>query len=188
MNRETRRLLPPILAACVLIPHVCAAPGITAIANAASNIYFNAPLAQGCIFIIKGSGLGPANLSTASVPFRSTNLNGSSVAVTVGSTTVNALMYYTSSTQLAALLPSNTPTGVASFIVTYNGQSSASVNQGIVMSNLGLFTLDSSGQGPAIVSYPDYTLVSAVKAPDCGAPGFLEAFSDFTSYAGFVLK
>jgi hypothetical protein len=33
------------------------------------------------------------------------------VAVTVGSTTVNALMYYTSDKQVAALLPSNTPTG-----------------------------------------------------------------------------
>jgi uncharacterized protein (TIGR03437 family) len=44
-------------------------------------------------------------------------LSGASVAVTVGSATVNALMYYTSDKQVAALLPSNTPTGALAFLV-----------------------------------------------------------------------
>ncbi len=88
-----------------------AAPVITAIQNAASNIPTGQPIGIGCIFVIKGSGLGPANISIADAPFQSTSLSGTSVSVTVGQTTVDALMYYTSDTQIAALLPSNTPTG-----------------------------------------------------------------------------
>src|SRR5579883_657733 len=150
-----------------------AALTVTSIQNAASSIVPglpNAPLAQGSIFIIKGSGLGPATLSIASTPFQSTTLNGTSVAVTVGGTTVNALMYYTSDGQVAALLPSNTPTGAGSFTVTYNGQISATAPIAVVANNLGIFTIDSSGGGPGIVTYPDYSLLSAVKSANCGGP------------------
>lgn len=147
-----------------------AAPKITGVANAAANIPYNYPIAQGAIFVIYGSGLGPANISVASTPFQSTNLSGTSVSVTVGGATVNALMYYTSDSQVAALLPSNTPTGAATWTVTYNGQTSTPVTHGIGPNSLGLFTIDSSGQGAAIVTYPDYSLVSPVKATNCGGP------------------
>src|SRR5215472_457942 len=103
-----------------LVPRLSAVPAITSVANAASNITFNSPVAQGTVFVIKGSGLGPASISVASAPFQSTTLNGTSVTVAVGSTTINALMYYTSDAQVAALLPSNTPTGAGTFTVTYN--------------------------------------------------------------------
>jgi len=56
-------------------------------------------------------------------------LNGTSVAVKVGATTVAAPMYYTSHKQVAALLPSNMPTGAATFTVTYNGANSNAANQ-----------------------------------------------------------
>lgn len=131
-----------------------AAPAITSVVNAARNIYLNSPIAAGAIFVIYGSGLGPVNLSIASSPFQSTSLNGTSVAVTVGSTTVNALMYYTSATQVAALLPSNAPFGSGSFTVTYNGSTSEPVFQGVGPSNFAIFTVDSTGGGPAIVTYP----------------------------------
>ena len=147
-----------------------AAPTITSIANAASNKPFNAPIAQGAVFVIKGSGLGPASLTVSPTPFQTTNVSGTSIAVTVGSTTVNALMYYASDGQVAALLPSNTPTGTGAFTVTYNSQTSPPGQHGITVSNFGILTLDSSGQGPAIVSYPDFTLVSTYKAANCGAP------------------
>ena len=54
-------------------------------------------------------------------------MGGTSVSVTVGSTTVSAPMYYTSATQVAALLPSNTPTGSGTLTVTYSGTASAAV-------------------------------------------------------------
>jgi uncharacterized protein (TIGR03437 family) len=149
---------------------LAAAPTITGVGNAASNRLFSSPIAQGGIFIIQGSGLGPANISIATTPFQSTTLSNTSVSVTVGTTTVSALMYYTSATQIAALLPSNTPTGTGVFTVTYNSQPSNAVNHGIVANNVGVFTLDSSGQGPGIATYADYSLVSAAKAANCGGP------------------
>lgn len=172
-TRFDLRLSPiPMLLVSLAVPCLSAAPTITSIANAASNIGFNAPIAQGAVFVIKGSGLGPANLSTAPTPFQSTTLSGTSVAVTVGTTTVAALLYYTSDAQVAALLPSNTPTGAATFTVSYNGQPSNAVPHGVAISNLGILTLDSTGQGPAIVTYAsDYSLVSATKTANCGGPG-----------------
>ena len=161
------------LVAAAVSPLLSAAPNITSIQNAASNITAGlpgAPLAQGSIFILKGSGLGPATISIASKPFQSTTLSGTSVSVVVNGTTVNALMYYTSDSQVAALLPSNTPTGGGNFTVTYNGQASNVVGHGIASTGPGVFTVDSTGRGPAIVTYADYSLVSSYKAANCGGP------------------
>jgi uncharacterized protein (TIGR03437 family) len=150
-----------------------AAPTVSSVENAASYLtpgLPNAGIAQGAIFIVFGSGLGPANLTVAPSAFQSTTLSNTSVAVTVGGTTVNALMYYTSAGQVAALLPSDTPTGTGTVTVTYNNQRSATAPVTIVANNLGIFTINSSGQGPGIVTYPDYSLVSPVKAANCGGP------------------
>ena len=158
-----------ILAAAV-IPQLPAAPTISGVANAASNIGFNAPIAQGSIFVIKGTGLGPDTISISPTPFKTTNLSGTKVTITAGTISVDAPLYYTSATQVAALMPSTIPVGGANFTVIYNDQPSNSVGHGTVASNLGVFTIDSSGQGPGIVTYPDYSLVSASKAANCGGP------------------
>ncbi len=69
-------------------------------------------------------------------------------------------------------MPSNTPPGGRSsgnptaqvtITVTYNGEDSAPTTFQGVGGGAGLFTIDSSGSGPGIVTYPDYSLVSAVK-------------------------
>jgi uncharacterized protein (TIGR03437 family) len=163
-----------ILVALAAMPPLSAAPAIMSVMNAASNIppgLPNAAIALGSIFIVKGSGLGPANISVAPAAFQSTSLSGTSVTITVGATTVSALMYYTSDTQVAALLPSNTPFGpVRTITVTYNGQTSAPVPLDTIANNPGIFTVDSSGQGPALITFPDYSLVSPAKATNCGGP------------------
>ncbi len=146
---------------------------ITSVQNAASNIspgLPNAGIAQGSIFIVQGASLGPANISIATAAFQSTTLSNTSVAVTVGGTTVNAPMYYTSAGQVAALLPSNTPTGTGTIAVSYNGQTSAAAPITVVANNLGIFSIDSSGSGPGIVTFGDYSLVSAAKIAGCGGP------------------
>jgi len=149
------------------IPRLSAAPVITGVVNAASYADPLLPrslIATGGIFVVTGTGLGPANISIAPAAFQSTSLSGTSVKVTVNGKTVDALMYYTSATQVAALIPSSTPTGgfgsanpnaQVTITVTYNGEDSAPTSfQGVVLTNLGLFTLDSSGSGPAIVTFP----------------------------------
>jgi uncharacterized protein (TIGR03437 family) len=146
-------------------------PLVTAIENSASNLtpgLPNASIAQGAIFIVQGSGLGPANIQISPSAFQSTTLAGTSISVTSGGKTANAPMYYTSDGQLAALLPSSTATGAATLTVSYNGQTSGSANFQVVASNLGIFTIDSSGQGPGILTYGDYSLVSVVKAANPG--------------------
>ena len=148
-------------------------PLITAIENSASNLtpgLPNAGVAQGGIFIVQGSGLGPANIQIAPAAFQGTTLAGTSISVTSGGKTANTPMYYTSDGQLAALLPSSTATGAATLTVTYNGQTSGGISFQVVSNNLGIFTVDSSGQGPGILTYGDYSLVSTIKAPNCGGP------------------
>ena len=171
------------MAAGLLISGASAAPVITSVLNAASNKdprLPNSSIAKGSIFIVKGTGLGPATLMIAPRAFQSTSLGGTSVKVTVNGQSVDALMYYTSDTQIAALLPSNTPVAgpdsasgnlQATITVTYGGESSDPTPfHGVVNSSLGIFTIDSSGSGPAIVTYPDYSLVSPYKAANCGGP------------------
>jgi uncharacterized protein (TIGR03437 family) len=164
---------PFLLLAFAAMPGLSAAPAITSVMNAASNtpsILPNGAIAPGSLFVVKGSGLGPPNISVASNPFQSTNLSGTSATITVNGTTVSALMYYTSDQQIAALLPSNTPTGTGTITVTYNSQASPTARFGVVSNNLGLLTIDSSGQGAGLITYADYGLVSPSKAANCGGP------------------
>ena len=150
-----------------------ASPTITNVENAASNNpqgLPNAPIAQGAIFIIQGTDLGPAAISIASSAFQSTTLSNTSVAVNMNGTSLNVPLYYTSAGQVAALLPSNTPTGTGTITVTYAGATSATAPITVVANNLGIFTVNSSGEGPGIVTYSDYSLVSDVKASNCGGP------------------
>jgi len=148
-------------------------PVITSVVNAASNIVQGLPnggIAQGAIFVVFGTNLGPSDIAIAPAAFQSTSLSNTSVNVTVNGTTVNALMYYTSTGQVAALLPSNTPTGNGNLAVIYNGQASPLTPITVVGSNVGIFTVGANGQGPGIVTYADYSLVSPVKAANCGGP------------------
>jgi len=149
-------------------------PTISSVVNAASWIppgLPNAGIAQGSIFVVSGSNLGPASISIASPPFQSTTLAGTSVYVTVGDTMVEAPMYYSLAGYVAALLPSNTPVGQGTAVVTYNGLTSGNAFPvTVVEGNLGIFTVTSNGQGSGIVTYPDYSLVSPAKASNCGGP------------------
>jgi len=149
-------------------------PSISAVVNGASYVPSGLPsygIAQGSIFVIQGGNLGPINGVVATNAFQTTTLAGSSVSITSGGSTVAALMYYSSFSQINALLPSATPISpTAKLTVTYNNQTSAVVNISVVASNPGVFTISSDGNGAGIVTYPDYSLVSAVKAANCGGP------------------
>ena len=142
---------------------------VSSATNAASYISVGPSrgIAPGAVFVAKGLNMGPADILIDSKPFQNTALGGTSVAVTVNGTTVQALMYYTSATQIAALLPSNTPTGPGTIAVTYNGQTGPTAPFPVVPNSLGIFTVTSDGQGAGIVTYPDYSLVSSTKAANC---------------------
>ena len=131
-----------------------AAPAITSVVNAASYIPLGntgSGIAQGAFFVVFGSGLGPASISIASMPYP-TSLSNTMITVTPASgTAVTAYLYYSVDGQVAGILPSNTPIGPASVTVTYNNATSAPVKITVVKSYFGIFTLDQAGTGPAAI-------------------------------------
>ena len=109
------------------------APVITAVMNNSSTIpagFPNSGVAPSSLFVIQGSGMAaPGSIavlqdSTKGLP---TTLNGAGITVTVGGTTVTPTIYYSSPTQIAAVLPAATPPGNGTITVSYNGTPSASV-------------------------------------------------------------
>jgi len=146
-------------------------PAITAVENAATNIQPglpNAGIAQGSMFVVKGSNLGPSTTVKATVFPLPTNQAGTSVQVTVAGKSVACIMYYTWNQQVAAVLPSTTPAGTGTLTVTYNGATSAPAPIIVVSNNIGVFTVATTGSGDAVATLPDNTLVSPTNAPNPG--------------------
>ncbi len=155
-------------------------PAPAAVLNPASNIpvgHFNWGIAQGSIFVvypafdqtgkIVGGSLGPATIVTApSLPL-GTTLSGTSIKVTVGSVSVDCPMVYTLKSQVAAVLPSTTPLGAGTLTVTYNGASGSTPIR-VVGSNFGISTVDGSGTGAAVVTFPSYQLVDSTHSAKPG--------------------
>jgi len=143
-------------------------PTVGAAVNAASFLNANLPngkLAQGGMFVLFGTGMGPATLENSNpYPFP-TQVAGTSVRVTVGGASVDCLIVYSSAGQVAAILPSSAPVGSGTLTVTYNGQTSAPFSVQVAASNFGTFSINQGGSGPGVIldantNQPN-TLVSA---------------------------
>lgn len=139
-----------------------AQPAPAAVVNPASNIPAglpNAGIAQGSIFVVYGTAMGPSAIAQpTALPLPST-LGGTSISVTVSGTTVNAPMIYSLASQVAAVLPSNTPVGTGTLTVTYNGASGSTPIQ-VVQTNFGSSTVNQSGTGAGVVTTPGYQLIT----------------------------
>ncbi len=168
-----------VSALAVLVPHrVLAQPSIAAlgIRNGASYALPGLPnsgIAQGSIFIVFGQNLGPAKIvQVSSFPLpTSQGLAGTSIKVTVAGTTVDAIMLYTLATQVAAVLPSNTPIGTGTVTVTFNNQPSAPAPITVVKSSFGTFSINQAGSGAGVlqnVNKSDRPFNAATKAANPG--------------------
>jgi uncharacterized protein (TIGR03437 family) len=119
--------------------------------SANNSADYSTTLAQGSLFVIFGYDLGPPNLvQISSFPLPNL-LADTSVTVQSGSTTLNCPMVYTSSYQVAAILPSNTPVGLATITVQYGSPSSPGLSTAqvaVASSSTGIFTTNSLGMGP----------------------------------------
>lgn len=121
-------------------------PTITAIENNSSRIATGLPnygIAPSSIFVVVGTGLadpGAPVLQSSAAPGLPLTLNGASIDVVVSGITTHAPLYYTSPTQLAAVLPANTPIGTGMLTVTYRGATSAPKPIQVVPSALGINT------------------------------------------------
>ena len=141
---------------CSFLLAACATVGLAQpIVNAVENNYSYIPaglpnygIAQGSIFVIFGSNLAAAPSGLQGLPLK-TSISGVSVQFAVQGATTQALLYYVMPNQIAGVLPSATPAGMGTVVVTSNGQSSAPAPITVVESAIGLLTGNGSGSGPA---------------------------------------
>ena len=123
-----------------------ATSGIPAIFEVVNNSSFIPPgsanygIAPSSLFALAGSNLADAGApvlqsSQAGLPL---TLNGASITVTVNGVVTRPVLYYTSPTQLAGVMPAATPVGDGTITVTYRGKTSAPAPIHIVSSALGI--------------------------------------------------
>jgi uncharacterized protein (TIGR03437 family) len=128
-------------------------PTITAVQDAGA--YTN-NIAQGSIFVVKGSNLSASGFSQMSFPLPTTSGN---VKITftpaAGGTGTDAYLVYlynqSGVNQLAGVLPSTVTPGNYNVTVTYNGTASTGFLTQVVARKPGLITADSSGTGLAVI-------------------------------------
>src|SRR5208283_2208471 len=118
-------------------------PTITAVVNNYSYTpvgFPNSGISPGSIMLVFGSGMSQAvsnvSLNGTLSPGLPTTWQGATLSVTVGGKTVTPPIYYATPGQIAAVLPSGTPTGTASITVSYNNQTSNSFQFQVVPSAL----------------------------------------------------
>ena len=152
-------------------------PSITNVLNNSSEIpagFPNSGIAQGALFKILGSGLadpGDANLHD-SVPGLPSTLNGATINVQSGSTTVHPAIYYSTPTQIDGVLPSSFPTGPATVTVSYKGAASNSFNINVVAAAPGITTYNNGtvvAQDNGRPSDPYGGLITLTKSAPPGA-------------------
>ena len=138
------------------ITTLSAAPSIAALgvknsASYANPGFQNGAISQGSLFVVFGSGMGPAQIQNATSFPLPTTLAGTSASVTVNGTTVSCIMIYTQDGQIAAILPSTTPIGTGTIRVTYNGAASPTAPIQVAAVSPGLFTRSQQGSGPGVI-------------------------------------
>ncbi len=158
-------------------------PTITAVLNNYSNIppgFTNSGIAPGTLFIIKGSKLANTTAFVLAQIFQNagspltTSLNGASVSVTVGSTTVSPGLYYAGASQLALVMPSNTPTGAGTVTVAVTGLgSSNSFSITVVASAFGMLSADQTGEGQVKAVNPNDAANPYISFTNSAQPGKL---------------
>lgn len=115
-------------------------------------------IAQGSMFSLFGTGLGPdpyVKPSSFPLPTALGGSSGTSVSVTVGDTTTDAILLFASPTQINAILPSTTPIGTGTVTVRYFNQASAPAPIQVVESAFGIFAYNSAGSGQAVATNND---------------------------------
>ena len=122
-------------------------PSITSIQNNSSGIAAGRPnygIAPSSIFVVMGTGLAdpgtPVLQNSAQAGGLPLSLNGASISVTVNGVTTHPGIYYTSPTQIAAVLPASTPTGTGTLILSYKGVASNAATILVVPAALGINT------------------------------------------------
>jgi uncharacterized protein (TIGR03437 family) len=151
--RQTLRL--GFLSALLTLFIVPLAAQPTAVVNVASFANPNLPngnIAQGSMFTVFGTNIGPAALVQVSAFPLPTQLGGTSIKVSAGGQTVDCIMIFSVAGQVAAVLPSRTPVGDGTLTLTFNGQAGAPIPITVVAHSFGTFGINQAGSGPAVLT------------------------------------
>ncbi len=135
-----------LISAPVVLPN-----GVVQAATLAPPGLPNAPIAQGALFSIYGTGLGPASFRTADAYPLKEDLAGVTITVAKGNQTVKAIPVFVSPGQINAIMPSNAPLGRVALKVTFNNESSEVATVEVMKSNFGTFAVNSAGFGPGVI-------------------------------------
>ncbi|HEY4365328.1 MAG TPA: hypothetical protein VGN17_30480 [Bryobacteraceae bacterium] len=128
-------------------------PTISQVLDAGS---YTSSVAQGSVFVVKGTNLSPTGYTPFSFPLP-TSSGGVSINLTPlgGGTATPAYLIYLYNVggvnQLAAVLPSTVAVGTYNVTVTAGGQTSGGATLQVVGRKLSLITADGSGNGLAVV-------------------------------------
>ncbi len=152
-------------------------PTVTGVTNNYSFIpagFTNSGVTPSSIITIFGSNMaapvtGNVTLQSSAGAGIPTNLNGTSVSVTVGGKTVTLGIYYATPTQIAAVLPAATLTGTGTITVTYNSTPSNAFSITVVASAFGLDTYYGSGSG--LITATDARTGALFNYTSSAAPG-----------------
>lgn len=175
----------------LLAAAAAAQPAITGLLNNYSWVLPGLPnygIAQGSIFDIFGANL--ANSATGLQTPPPTTLNNVTVTVTVNGVSADAPLYFVSSGQIAAVLPSRVPAGNGTITVKNGAQTSAAFSIKVVQSLMGLLTLNNAGTGTAAGFIGNSTdLIGLTNAPNPGetvvlwGTGLGPVSADLTAYS-----
>jgi uncharacterized protein (TIGR03437 family) len=128
-------------------------PTVTEVLDAGS---YTKNIAQGSVFVVKGSNLSASGFTSLSFPLPTTSA-GVKITFTPanGGAATDAILIYlynqSGVNQLAAILPSTVATGNYNVTVTSGGATSAAVAVTVVQRKPGIITADGSGTGLAVI-------------------------------------
>ncbi len=132
------------------------------VVNAASFMPTEVPagaIARGSIFSIFGSEIGPGESAVQSGFPLSETLGAVSIEIaSPGGERVAVILLFVSSSQVNAIMPSDAPLGAALMTIRFDDDDDDGVGVSspitilVVEASFGIFTANSSGQGPAIAT------------------------------------
>jgi len=125
-------------------------------------------IAQGSIFTLFGQNLGPDQPVQAGPFPLTTRLGETSIRISVGRTSWNAIMIYSSAHQVAAVLPSGVPTGDGLLTLAYSGRSAPAVPVKVLSSAFGIYSVASNGVGAGAITTGDFQVKTF---SDAASPG-----------------
>jgi uncharacterized protein (TIGR03437 family) len=177
-----RQIISFYLLAVTLAASALAQPTIGSLVNSASDAQIPVDsgkhpigknvIAQGSIFSLYGTGVGPATLTYPPglpLPTSVPAVNGTSISISSGGQKFDAYIVAVNATQANAILPSNTPVGDATVTLTFNGKTSAPFPISVIESRVGIFTTNSQGFGTVAAQHSSDS--SAVLLSKAAHPG-----------------